>query len=233
MLRLAADVPRFALLAEPLSLAALLDRLDDDRPPELDEDVRAGAAPNASPDITFWASSATASAISEPSLVALLTTELVALLAVSAASSPASRILRRAVGLALIAAAAAARPAASISLLIAALAILSNVSFMLPPSMELERSSEPSCRRLPPASAFVLFWLVKEALPPWLFDLPELFPLATFVSPSVACGKDGSAAKRFRWHRTEVKGDRRTWRRPHRTWSAAGGFQPGRPQHGD
>jgi hypothetical protein len=52
-----------------------------------------------------------------------------------------------------------------------------------------------------------LFWLVKEALPPWLFDLPELFPLATFVSPSVACGKDGSAAKRFRWHRTgKLKG---------------------------
>jgi hypothetical protein len=48
--------------------------------------------------------------------------------AVSAASSPASRIARRAFGLALIAAAAAARPAASISLLIAALANLSTVS---------------------------------------------------------------------------------------------------------
>lgn len=46
----------------------------------------------------------------------------------SAASSPASRIARRAFGLALIAAAAAARPAASISLLIAALASLSTVS---------------------------------------------------------------------------------------------------------
>ena len=45
----------------------------------------------------------------------------------SAASSPASRILRRAAGLALIAAAAAARPAASISLLIAAFANLSTV----------------------------------------------------------------------------------------------------------
>ena len=47
--------------------------------------------------------------------------------AASAASSPASRILRRAAGLALIAAAAAASPAASISRLIAALVILSTV----------------------------------------------------------------------------------------------------------
>ena len=52
--------------------------------------------------------------------------------AVSAASSPASRIARRAFGLALIAAAAAARPAASISLLIAALASLSTVSLPVP-----------------------------------------------------------------------------------------------------
>jgi hypothetical protein len=51
---------------------------------------------------------------------------------VSAASSPASRIARRAFGLALIAAAAAARPAASISLLIAAFASLSTVSLPLP-----------------------------------------------------------------------------------------------------
>jgi hypothetical protein len=54
--------------------------------------------------------------------------------AVSAASSPASRIFLRAAGLALIAAAAAARPAASISLLIAALASLSTVLLL-----ELER----------------------------------------------------------------------------------------------
>jgi hypothetical protein len=54
---------------------------------------------------------------------------------VSAASSPASRIARRAFGLALIAAAAAASPAASISLLIAALASLSTVSF---PELEEE-----------------------------------------------------------------------------------------------
>ena len=79
------------------------------------------------PDITRWAASATASAMSEPSLVALETTLLAARSAVSAASRPASRIFLRAAGLALIAAAAAARPAASISLLIAALASLSTV----------------------------------------------------------------------------------------------------------
>ena len=80
------------------------------------------------PDITRCAASATASAIKEPSLVALAITLLAAWVAVSAASRPASRIALRALGLALIAAAAAARPAASISLLIAALAILSTVS---------------------------------------------------------------------------------------------------------
>jgi hypothetical protein len=79
------------------------------------------------PDMTRCAASATASAMIEPSLVALDTTLLAARSAVSAASSPASRILLRADGLALIAAAAAARPAASISLLIAALASLSAV----------------------------------------------------------------------------------------------------------
>jgi hypothetical protein len=80
------------------------------------------------PDITRCAASATASAISEPSLVALAIMLLAACDAVSAASSPASRIARRAFGLALIAAAAAASPAASISLLIAAFASLSTVS---------------------------------------------------------------------------------------------------------
>lgn len=90
------------------------------------------------PLITRCAASATASAMIEPSLVALETTLLAAADAVSAASRPASRILRRAAGLALIAAAAAARPAASISLLIAALASLSMVS--LP---EVEREEEP------------------------------------------------------------------------------------------
>ncbi|HEV2594221.1 MAG TPA: hypothetical protein VGU01_03375 [Sphingomicrobium sp.] len=84
------------------------------------------------PDITRCAASATASAISDPSLVALDITLFAACVAVSAASSPASRIARRAFGLALIAAAAAASPAASISLLIAALASLSTVSLPLP-----------------------------------------------------------------------------------------------------
>jgi hypothetical protein len=83
------------------------------------------------PDMTRCAASATASAMIEPSLVALDITLLAACEAVSAASSPASRILRLAAGLALIAAAAAARPAASISLLIAALVSRSKVSFEL------------------------------------------------------------------------------------------------------
>jgi hypothetical protein len=99
-------------------------------PPELEP------PPSASvhlPAITRCAASATASAISEPNLVALAIMLLAAWDAVSAASSPASRILRRAAGLALIAAAAAARPAASISLLIAALASLSTV---LSPELE-------------------------------------------------------------------------------------------------
>jgi hypothetical protein len=77
------------------------------------------------PDITRCAASATASAMIEPNLVALAIMLVAACDAVSAASIPASRILRRAAGLALIAAAAAASPAASISLLIAALASLS------------------------------------------------------------------------------------------------------------
>lgn len=89
------------------------------------------------PDRTRCAASATASAIIEPSLVALDTTLLAACEAESAASRPASRILRRAAGLALIAAAAAARPAASISLLIAALASRSRVSLELDEVPEL------------------------------------------------------------------------------------------------
>jgi hypothetical protein len=79
------------------------------------------------PVITRWAASATASAISSPSLLAVDMTLVAACEAASAASSPASRILRRAAGLALIAAAAAASPAPSISRLIAAFAILSTV----------------------------------------------------------------------------------------------------------
>jgi hypothetical protein len=95
-------------------------------------------------DMTRCAASATASAMIEPSLVALDTTLLAARSAVSAASSPASRIFLRAAGLALIAAAAAARPAASISLLIAALASLSTVVLPDPErdDVELERDLE-------------------------------------------------------------------------------------------
>jgi hypothetical protein len=83
------------------------------------------------PDMTFCAASATASAISEPSLVALAVTDFAAFSAVSAASIPASLIAFRALGLAAIAAAAAVSPAASISLLIAAFVILSIVSLDL------------------------------------------------------------------------------------------------------
>jgi hypothetical protein len=106
--------------------------------PPLDPD-EAEAEPSIDhlPDITRCAASATASAISEPSLVALETTLLAAVDAVSAASRPASRIFLRAAGLAAIAAAAAVNPAASISLLIAALASLSTVL-----SFERERELE-------------------------------------------------------------------------------------------
>jgi hypothetical protein len=91
------------------------------------------------PDNTLCAASATASAISEPSLVALAVTDFAARSAVSAASIPASLIALRAFGLALIAAAAAASPAASISLLIAAFASLSIVSDFLEEFEVLER----------------------------------------------------------------------------------------------
>lgn len=122
------------LRVPPLDLRVLPPREDD----ELD-DAEPELPPAASsvhfPDITRWAASATASAISDPSLVALAMTLLAACVAVSAASRPASRIARRAFGLALIAAAAAASPAASISLLIAAFASLSTVS-LRPPDEE-------------------------------------------------------------------------------------------------
>jgi len=121
---------RFAVLrfaVERFAVERLAAGLRAAEPPEL---VVALALPSIDhlPDITRCAASATASAISEPNLVALAIMLVAAWLAVSAASRPASRIARRAFGLALIAAAAAARPAASISLLIAALAILSTVS---------------------------------------------------------------------------------------------------------
>jgi hypothetical protein len=94
------------------------------------------------PDMTRCAASATASAINEPSRVALDITDLAALSAVSAASNPASLIALRALGLALIAAAAAASPAASISLLNAALASLSVVLFLEPFEPDEEREDE-------------------------------------------------------------------------------------------
>ena len=130
VLRLAVErfaVERFAVDRLAAGLRAELRDVDDE--PEL---VPVLALPSIDhlPDITRCAASATASAMREPSLVALAITLVAACDAVSAASRPASRIARRAFGLALIAAAAAARPAASISLLIAALASLSTVSLL-------------------------------------------------------------------------------------------------------
>jgi hypothetical protein len=127
VLRLAVDRLADDLRA-PLDFFAAPPRLE----PEDDEPELALALPSIDhwPVMTRGAASATASAISEPNLVALAMTLVAACDAVSAASSPASRIARRAFGLALIAAAAAARPAASISLLIAALASLSTVSLL-------------------------------------------------------------------------------------------------------
>ena len=153
----AAPVDRFAPLLDRFALdereLLLLERLaledgpDDLRPadPDDDDDVPELLPPlpdmsvgDHLPDITRCAASATASAMIEPSFVALDMTLLAARSAVSAASRPASRIFLRADGLALIAAAAAARPAASISLLIAALASLSTVLLF-----ELARDDEP------------------------------------------------------------------------------------------
>ncbi len=111
---------RFAGFAD--ALRALLDFAEDDALLVLAE-----LSIDHLPDMIRCAASATASAMIEPSLVALEAIALAACEAVSAASSPASRIFLRAAGLALIAAAAAARPAASISLLIAAFASLSTV----------------------------------------------------------------------------------------------------------
>ena len=128
--RFAAERFAVVLRAPPDRFAApRLDPEELELPPEV-----ALALPSIDhlPVMTRCAASATASAISEPSFVALAMTFVAACDAVSAASSPASRIARRAFGLALIAAAAAASPAASISLLIAALASLSTVSLLLP-----------------------------------------------------------------------------------------------------
>ena len=112
---------------------------DEPEPPELSSAVHL-------PDMTRCAASATASAMIEPSLVALDITLVAAAEALSAASRPASRILRRAAGLALIAAAAAARPAASISLLIAAFASLSVKSLLVEVREDLEEDPEELLR---------------------------------------------------------------------------------------
>jgi hypothetical protein len=111
------------------AVRALAVRAAPERCPPLDEPDEAAelSSPVQLPDMARWTASVTASAINEPSLVALVITALAACDALSAASRPASRMARRAFGLALMAAAAAARPAASISRLIAAFAILSTV----------------------------------------------------------------------------------------------------------
>jgi hypothetical protein len=119
------------LRAPPERVLELLDDAPELLP--LDEDISALHLP----DMTRCAASATASAISDPSLVALAMTLLAARSAVSAASRPASRIFLRAPGLAAIAAAAAVNPAASISLLIAAFASLSTVDLLEPERDEL------------------------------------------------------------------------------------------------
>ena len=126
---LLAGLARAEVFRVPVDLRAELFRVAplDDEPDEAPELALASPSIDHLPDITRCAASATASAMIDPSLVALDIILLAACEALSAASSPASRIARRAFGLALIAAAAAASPAASISLLIAALASLSTV----------------------------------------------------------------------------------------------------------
>lgn len=137
--RVARDFVPPALAREPVFLVpfARAPLLDERDAPDLEPALESSSGVHL-PDITRCAASATASAMMDPSFVALDTMLLAACEAVSAASSPASRILRRAAGLALIAAAAAARPAASISLLIAAFASLSTVL-----SLEREDPLEP------------------------------------------------------------------------------------------
>lgn len=195
-------LPRDALL--PLRLLLLRPEDEEERlaPPLL-------LPAKISPDRTFCAASATASAIREPNRA----TELPALLAVSAASAPASRIFLRTLGEALIAAAAAARPAASISLLIAALASLSMVSSM-PPLARLLLPFSDACEPLPaaPPEPRLLSWLVKLALPPWLFDLPLLLlPLATLHLPPVRWDEDDAGAQQFRLSTSDKSKATVTW----------------------
>jgi hypothetical protein len=139
------DVERFAVERDPAALRVPVDllvpRLEAADDPELALALEPSVGDHL-PDITRCAASATASAMIEPSLVALETTLLAARSAVSAASSPASRIFFRAAGLALIAAAAAASPAASISLLIAAFASLSTVALFEPERDDVPRERD-------------------------------------------------------------------------------------------
>jgi NADH:ubiquinone oxidoreductase subunit K len=127
------DLARVEVLRVPVERLDVLARPPVERalPRDDEEPLLELASPSIDhlPDMTRCAASATASAMIDPSLVALDIMLVAAVEAVSAASRPASRIARRAFGLALIAAAAAAKPAASISLLIAAFASLSTVSF--------------------------------------------------------------------------------------------------------
>ena len=177
--RVAAPVEAFARVEEVERFAAGLRalavprRADDEVDPPL-LPVVAEPSKFHLPDITRCAASATASAMIEPSLVALDTMLLAAGDAVSAASRPASRIFLRAAGLAAIAAAAAVIPAARISLLIAALASLSIVS------LDLERDDDELDLR-------------SEALDPDEAEREELEreellrgDLAIFLSPCVA-----------------------------------------------
>ncbi len=139
--RLAAGLRRAAVLRAGLRVAVERFAAAVDVEAEVDVELVELSIENL-PDITRCAASATASAMSEPSLVALDITDFAALSAVSAASIPASLIALRAFGLALIAAAAAASPAASISLLIAALASLSVVLLLDPFERDEERDDE-------------------------------------------------------------------------------------------
>jgi hypothetical protein len=144
--RLAAGLRRVAALLAGLRAAVERAAVPlEDPPPLLPLLLLVLAEPSMEnlPDMTRCAASATASAISDPSRVALDITDLAALSAVSAASIPASLIALRALGLALIAAAAAASPAASFSLLIADLASLSVVLAVDPfERVEDERDDE-------------------------------------------------------------------------------------------
>jgi len=102
VLRFAVDALAVERLAPARALDFLAPPLRDEPEPAL---VLALPSTVHLPDITRCAASATASAINEPSLVALAIMLVAACEAVSAASRPASRIARRAFGLALIAAA--------------------------------------------------------------------------------------------------------------------------------